>query len=107
MSQGKEEESERGTYGEGIGSIRYEKTRLFEPLISGWVWGNGANVNALPFPQHHRQQRHLLSLISLGHKSGRMGEKHTFYCLHYRGTSEGKVDESVGVEVTLNEVWEG
>lgn len=96
MSQWREEEkSDRGTYGEGIGSIRDEKTRLFKPFISGWVWGNGVSANALPFPQHHRQQRHLSSLFSLDHKSGRVEEKHTFYCLHYRGTSEGKVDVSV------------
>jgi len=34
MSQWKEEEIERGTYGKGIGGIRDEKTRLFEPFIS-------------------------------------------------------------------------
>ena len=43
-------------------------------------------------------------VFSLGHKSGQVEEKHTFYCLHHRGTSEGKVDVSVGVEVTLSEV---
>lgn len=78
------------TYREGICGIRNQKTRLLEPFISGWVWGESGERKRLALPTAPSPTT--TPIISREHavQERVSGEKPTFYCLHNRVTSEGR-----------------